>query len=105
MRSTPVSPLTLDGQRYVISGLRDSDWARNARAAGWGRLSRGRRTESVNLVEVTDADECQVIMRAFPRQVPHGVPFFVKLGLVTGPNPEEFAAAANRVAVFRITAR
>ncbi|AEK47213.1 hypothetical protein [Amycolatopsis mediterranei] len=41
-------------------------------------------------------------MRAFRREVPHGVPMFVRLGLVTGPGPEE--SAAQRVAAFRITA-
>jgi len=102
LRSTPVSPLTVDGQRYVISGLRDSDWARNARAAGWARLSRGRREEAVRLVEVTSGEESRSVMRTFPRQVPQGVPFFVSLGLVTGPDPDEFAAAADRVAIFRL---
>lgn len=41
-------------------------------------------------------------MAAFPREVPHGVQFFVRLGLVEHPMPEEFAAAADRVAVFEI---
>lgn len=105
MRSTPVSPLTVDGRRYVIAGLRDSDWARNARAAGWGDLSRGRRTTTVDLVEVTDRDEQVRVLRAFPVEVPHGVPFFVRLGLVTGPSPDEFEAAADASAVFRIVPR
>jgi len=43
-------------------------------------------------------------MRAFPREVPHGVPMFVRLGLVTRGSEDEFAAAAGRVAVFRVTA-
>ncbi len=35
-RSTPVSPLTVAGRRYVVAGLPQSDWARNVRAAGHG---------------------------------------------------------------------
>ncbi|HET6707757.1 nitroreductase/quinone reductase family protein [Amycolatopsis sp.] len=103
-RPTPVSPLTVDGRRYVIAGLPDGDWARNVRAAGRGELAYGRRKQAVTLTEVTEPDVRELVMRAFPREVPHGVPFFVRLGLVTGPDPDEFAAAADRVAAFRITA-
>ena len=42
------------------------------------------------------------VMRAFPVKVPGGVPFFVRLGLVTKADPGEFSAAADRVAVFRM---
>ena len=101
-RSTPVSPLTVGERRYVIAGLPDGDWARNVRVAGRGELARGRRRRPVTLTEVIDADERRAVMRAFPREVPHGVGFFVRLGLVTGGDPDQFAAAADRVAVFRV---
>jgi len=39
-------------------------------------------------------------MRAFPREVPCGVPMFVRLGLVE--RADQVAAAASRVAVFQI---
>ena len=104
-RPTPVSPLTLDGRRYVIAGLPQGDWARNARAAGRGDLARGRRHTAVDLTEVHDGGEKDAVLRAFPRLVPHGVPFFVRLGLVTGADPEQFAAIADRVAVFQVTDR
>jgi deazaflavin-dependent oxidoreductase (nitroreductase family) len=102
-RSTPVSPLGVDGHRYVIAGLPGSDWARNARAAGRGELARGRRRRTVALHEVADPDLRRRVVRAFPTQVPHGVEFFVRMGLVAGPDPEQFAAAADRVAVFEVT--
>jgi deazaflavin-dependent oxidoreductase (nitroreductase family) len=101
-RSTPVSPLTVSGRRYVVAGLPDSDWARNARAAGHARLARGRRRESVTLTEVTDPALREQVMRAFPRQVPGGVPMFIKMGIAGSPGPDDFAAAASRVAVFEI---
>jgi deazaflavin-dependent oxidoreductase (nitroreductase family) len=101
-RATPVSPLIVDGHRYVVAALPGADWARNARAAGRGELaSRGRR-QPVTLVEVTDAGVRRAVMRAFPTEVPHGVQFFVRIGLVHGPDPDEFAAAADRVAVFEL---
>ena len=101
-RSTPVSPLTVDGRRYVVAGLPDGDWARNVRAAGRGELAAGRHRTSVTLTEVMEPERRRAVMRAFPTEVPGGVTFFVRLGLVTKADPDEFAAAADRVAVFQI---
>ncbi|MEU4624556.1 nitroreductase/quinone reductase family protein [Actinoplanes sp. NPDC023801] len=101
-RSTPVSPLTLDGHRYLVAGVPDGDWARNVRAAGRGELSSGRHSEPVTLTEINDAGQRRAVMRAFPAEVPNGVPFFVRLGLVTSGDPDEFEAAAARVAIFEI---
>ena len=78
LRSTPVSPLTVDGQRYIIGGLAGADWVKNARAAGWGILARGRKTERVVLIELP-VEQRAPILRAFPREVPHGVQFFRRL--------------------------
>src|SRR5215218_9259588 len=47
IRTTPVSPLTVDGQRYIVGGFERADWVKNARAAGWGILARGRKEERV----------------------------------------------------------
>ena len=102
-RPTPVSPLTVDGHRYVIAALPQADWARNARAAGTGVLAYGRHRRRVTLTEVTDPDLRRTVVRAFPTEVPHGVPFFVRLGLVKGGDPDEFAGVADRVAVFELT--
>lgn len=101
-RATPVSPFLSGGRRYVIAGLPQADWARNAAAAGRGTLARGRRTRAVQLAEVTDPVVRRDVVRAFPEQVPHGVPFFVRIGLVDGPDPEQFARVADRVRVFEI---
>jgi hypothetical protein len=104
LRSTPVSLLTVNGQRYIVSAL-ETDWVKNARVAGWGVLSRGkkipqRKQERVALVELP-LQERPPILREFPRQVPHGVQFFERLlGL---PNdPEAFAKAAPQCPVFRV---
>ena len=101
LRSTPVSLLTVDGRRYICS-LPGIDWVKNARTAGWGVLARGRDEERVALVELP-AEERVSILREFPRQVPHGVQFFVTVGAVRPPaDAEAFAAAAPRLTVFRI---
>jgi deazaflavin-dependent oxidoreductase (nitroreductase family) len=100
-RSTPVTPMTVEGKRYVVAGLPDSDWAANARAAGKAMLQVGRRTEAVQMVEMS-AEEARPLLRAFPVEVPTGVGFIKNAGLVTGPNPDEFEALAGRLAVFRL---
>lgn len=100
LRTTPVSPLSVDGKRYIVPGHGGSDWIRNARAAGWGILSRGREQERVTLLELP-VEERAPILREFPREVPHGVQFFRQLYGVSG-EPEEFAALAPRCPVFRV---
>jgi deazaflavin-dependent oxidoreductase (nitroreductase family) len=101
LRTTPVSPLTVDGQRYIVGGLKGADWVKNARAAGWGILARGRKEEKVSLVELA-VEERAAILREFPQKVPHGVQFFHQVYGVSG-DPEQFAALAPHCPVFRIT--
>ncbi len=99
MRSTPVSVLHVNGQRYVVTGF-ETQWVKNARKEGRGMLARGRRSEQVVLVELP-VEERSPILREFPRQVPHGVRYFEKLLNLPG-DPEALAAAAPRCPVFRL---
>ncbi|MEV0366062.1 deazaflavin-dependent nitroreductase [Nocardia fusca] len=101
LRATPVSPLTVDGVMYVVGGFDTADWVRNARAAGWGVLARGRRERRVSLVELPVAER-EPVLRAFPREVPHGVRFMITAGAVESADPDAFAAAAPHCPVFRI---
>ncbi|MGZ0150112.1 deazaflavin-dependent nitroreductase [Kribbella sp. WER1] len=104
LRTTPVSPLTVDGRRYVLSPAPEADWVRNASAAGWGVLIQGRSRQKVRLEPLEDVRDREKVLRAFPVEVPHGVPFFLRIGAVTGPTPDEFAAAAPRSVVFEVVA-
>lgn len=103
-RTTPVTPFTVEGQRYVIGGFAQGDWVANARANGEAVLRHGRRTENVRLVELPEAERGP-IMRAFPTQVPRGVSFFINTGVADGPTPEAFEKGAAKAAVFRIEQR
>jgi len=69
LRTTPVSPLTMSGQRYVV-GLKDADWVQNARAAGSGVLTRGRNEEGWS--SSSFRPKSAPVLREFPREVPHG---------------------------------
>lgn len=99
-RSTPMTPFDLDGGLYTVAGYPGSDWAANARAAGAGTLTRGRRSRPVKIVELT-ADQSRPVLRAFAVKVPVGVGFAKRSGLVIDGTPDEFEALAGRLAVFR----
>ena len=100
LRTTPVSPLTTDGERYIIAGFEGADWVKNVRSAGWGILARGREQAHVNLVELPPRERGPVL-REFPHKVPYGVRYFRQLYGIEG-TPEEFVALAPRCPVFRV---
>lgn len=99
-RSTPMTPFEFEGGLYVVAGYSGADWAANARAAGSGELSRGRRSRRVRIVELT-AEQARPVLREFPAKVPVGVTFAKRSGLVHQGTPDEFEALAGRLAVFR----
>jgi deazaflavin-dependent oxidoreductase (nitroreductase family) len=99
-RSTPMTPFEFEGGLYVVAGYPGADWAANARAAGTGTLARGRRSRQVRIVELT-ADEARPVLRVFPTEVPVGVGFAKRSGMVRDGTPDEFEALAGRLAVFR----
>lgn len=99
-RSTPMTPFRFGGGLYVVAGYPGADWAANARAAGTGTLSRGRCAREVAIVELT-AEQARPVLRAFPVEVPVGVSFAKKSGMVVDGTPNEFEALAGRLAVFR----
>lgn len=101
MRSTPVSLVTLDGARYIVSG-QGMEWVKNARAAGWVMLERAGRRERATLSELAPAERGP-ILRAFWHQVPQGRPFIARLfGLPSDASADDFEAAAPRCPVFRL---
>src|SRR5213075_2074043 len=66
-RSVPVNLLTLDGQRYLVAPRGETQWVRNLRASGEGRLVRGRRAEQFTAVELPD-EEKPALLRAYLRK-------------------------------------
>lgn len=97
-RSTPVSIVEVDGERYVVAAVPQVDRVKNARAAGEAVLSRGRRREPVWLVELP-VETRGPILREFLRQVPGGVRYFG-----VSPDADVLAASAARYPVFRLDA-
>jgi len=99
-RSTPMTPFDHEGGLYTVAGYPGADWAANARAAGQGTLTSGRRSRRVRIVTLSP-DESRPVLRAFAIKVPVGVGFAKRSGLVVDGTPDEFEELAGRLAVFR----
>lgn len=64
-RSTPVTPMHLDGKRYVVNGFPGAEWVRNVRAADQVTITEGKRSETVRMVELS-AEDARPVLRQFP---------------------------------------
>ncbi len=62
-RKTPVNPLDFEGARYLVAPRGNTQWVRNMRVSGGGRLV-GRGTEEFSATEVPVADR-PPLLRAY----------------------------------------
>ena len=98
MWSTPISLITWNGERYAVAPYGERNWVRNARAAGWVELRRGRRRERVNVEELGPADAVPVLREYYRRSfVTHS--FF---GVSLASPEEEWLVEAPRHPAFRL---
>ena len=102
-RSTPVTPMEVDGQRYIVAVFPGADWVANVRAAEHATLTDRRYTEHVQLVELPSQD-ARPVLRLVPVQVPAGIGFLKNSGLVSDGTPEELEGLAGVLPVFRVDA-
>jgi len=63
-RRTPVNLLTHEGARYLVAPRGHTQWVRNLRVSGSGRLMLGRRAEDFTAAELPDEDK-PAILRAY----------------------------------------
>jgi deazaflavin-dependent oxidoreductase (nitroreductase family) len=63
-RRTPVNLLTFEGQRYLVAPRGHTQWVRNMRVSGGGKLFVGRRAEDFSAVELDDAQKPD-LLRAY----------------------------------------
>ena len=97
--STPVSIVRLGDERWLVAPYGDRNWVKNARAAGWVELRRGRRHERLVVEEVPPAVAVPVL-REYYRRGRVTRPFFdVSLDSSDG----EWLAEAPRHPVFRLS--
>jgi hypothetical protein len=85
-------------ERWLVAPYGDRNWVKNARAAGWVELQRGRRRERLIVEELAPADAVPVL-RAYYRRSRVTRPFFA-VGL---DSPDEaWLLEAPRHPAFRL---
>ena len=88
-RTVVLAIMERNGKRYVGSPYGIVDWVRNLRAAGEAILTRGRRAETVNAIELPK-DEAALVLREETRG---GNPFTRFYGVTADSSLEEFERA------------
>ena len=94
--STPVSIVRNGGERWLVAPYGDRNWVKNARAAGWVELRRGRRRERLTVEELS-ADDAVPILREYYGRARVTRPFF---NVSLSSPDEEWLADASRHPVF-----
>ena len=99
--STPVSIVRRGDERWLVAPYGDRNWVKNARAAGWVELHRGRRRERLGVEELAPS-EAVPVLRDYYRRGRVTRPFFdVSLDSST----EDWLEEAPRHPVFRLGPR
>ncbi len=102
-RQTPVNPLELEGDRYLVAPRGHTQWVRNMRVSGGGRLVGGRRVEEFIATEVP-VDERPPLLRAYLEKWKwESGAFFGGVG--PDSSEEELRRIAPDHPAFRITAK
>ena len=100
-RQTPVNPLAFEGGRYLVAPRGHTQWVRNMRVSGGGRLVRGRGVEEFTATELPD-DEQPALLRAYLEKWKWEVGAFFD-GVGPDSSDEELRRIAPDHPVFRIT--
>jgi deazaflavin-dependent oxidoreductase (nitroreductase family) len=99
-RTTPVNPLTLGGERYLVAPRGTTEWVRNIRVAGGGALITRRGRETLTVREIPDAEKTPII-RAYLVAWAWEVGAFFE-GLSAKSSDAEIEAIASGFPIFRI---
>ena len=99
-RTTPVNPLTFDGERYLVAPRGNTQWVRNMRVAGGGELRIGRRVEKFTATELP-VEERPAVLRAYLKKWKFEVGVFFQ-GVGPDATEEKMLAIAPDHPVFRI---
>jgi deazaflavin-dependent oxidoreductase (nitroreductase family) len=100
-RQTPVNLLSYEGSEYLVAPRGHTQWVKNLRASGEGRLRVGRRVKAFSAVELSD-DEKAPLLRAYLRKWKFEVGVFFG-GVGPKSSEEELRQVAPDHPVFRLT--
>ena len=102
-RTTPVNPLTIGADTYLVAPRGTTDWVRNIRVAGGGELRRGRRHQAITVTEITDDAVKVPILRTYLRTWKMEVGAFFD-GVGPDAPDGDLRSIAAGYPVFRVTA-
>jgi deazaflavin-dependent oxidoreductase (nitroreductase family) len=100
-RSTPVNLLRYEGGEYLVSPRGQTQWVKNLRVSGEGRLRVGNRTQPFTAVEVT-GDEKPPLLRAYLKKWKFEVGAFFD-GVGPDSSEDELRRIAPDHPAFRLT--
>jgi deazaflavin-dependent oxidoreductase (nitroreductase family) len=100
-RATPLNLLRFQGSDYLVAPRGHTQWVKNLRVSGEGRLRVGRRIQPFTAVEVTD-DEKPALLRAYLKKWKFEVGAFFS-GVGPGSSDEELRRIAPDHPAFRLT--
>jgi deazaflavin-dependent oxidoreductase (nitroreductase family) len=101
-RRTPVNLLAFEGEHYLVAPRGETQWARNLRASGEGRLLLGRRSERFTAVELEDEEKGPVLRAYLERWKLEVGAFFDGVG--PDSSEDELRLQASKHPVFRVRA-
>jgi deazaflavin-dependent oxidoreductase (nitroreductase family) len=99
-RSTPVNLLKVDGAEYLVAPRGHTQWVRNIRVAGSGRLRLGRRIRDIQVSELAD-DAKPPILRAYLKKWSWEVGMFFD-GVSAKSSDDELRRIAPDHPIFRL---
>ena len=98
-QTVPVTPIKVDGERYLVAPYGAVGWVHNIRAAGTGSLSRGAVTEEITVEQCTAEDSGPILLQ-YHRDLERIVgPYF---DVPEDPTSANFSAVAADHPVFKI---
>src|SRR5438067_5138445 len=95
-RTVPIVIIQQHGKRYLASPYGIVDWIRNLRAAGEAILTRGRRSETINVRELPQGEAALVLRE----DIKGGNPFARYYGVTADSSLEEFERVVLTHPVF-----
>lgn len=102
-RSVPVNLLSIDGADYLLAPRGETQWVRNLRAAGDGRLRVGQRVTEFEAEELEDSAKPEILRPYLERWKWEVGQFFEGVG--PDASEDELVAIAPNHPVFRIRYR
>lgn len=99
LRTVPVTPIEVEGSRYLVSPYGTVGWVHNIRATGTGTLRRGGQDEEITVTEVGD-EEAGIVLARYHDELKRIVGAY--FDVPDDPGVADFVVEATAHPVFRI---